>query len=306
MIGAALAALAAAAAGVRALYPVVVERRAARRRKLGRDGIIEGAAPIELPRDGAPALLLLHGAGDTPQVMSGLASFLHERGYAVRAPLLESHGRALNALAEASASAWRESVARHYAELRRQHPWVGVVGLSMGGALAARLAADLGDELPALVLLAPYIDMPRAVQRLARTTPYWRWLLPYFPTGGQRSVHDPVAAARGLSHGIMTPAALRALYESMTAGRDALPLVRSPILMVQSREDNRIAASSAERAFATLGAPEKELVWVDGAGHVITVDFGHERVFALVADWLDARRAVSPGERGRRSSRRSP
>ena len=35
MIGAALAALAATAAGVRALYPVVVERRAARRRKLG-------------------------------------------------------------------------------------------------------------------------------------------------------------------------------------------------------------------------------------------------------------------------------
>ena len=306
MIGAALAALAAAAAGVRALYPVVVERRAARRRKLGRDGIIEGAATIELPRKGAPALLLLHGGGDTPQVMSGLASFLHERGYAVRAPLLEAHGRALEALMEASASAWRESVARHYAELRREHQWVGVVGLSMGGALAARLAADLGDELPALVLLAPYIDMPSAVQRLARTSAYWRWLLPYFPTGGQRSIHDAAAAARGLSHGIMTPAALRALYESMTAGRDALPGVKSPTLMVQSREDNRIAASSAERAFATLGAPEKELVWVDGAGHVITVDFGHERVFALVADWLDARRTVSPGERGRRSSRRSP
>lgn len=305
MIGAALAALA-AAAGARALYPVVVERRAARRRRLGRDGIIEGAAPIELPRQGAPALLLLHGGGDTPQVMSGLATFLHDRGYAVRVPLLEAHGRALEALSGASADVWRESVAAHYADLRGEHDWVAVVGLSMGGALAARLAADLGDELPALVLLAPYLDMPGAVRRLARSARYWRWLLPYFPTGGRRSVHDAAAAARGLGHGIMTPAALRALYETMIAGRDALPAVKSPTLLVQSREDNRIAASSAERAFAALGPAEKELVWIEGAGHVITVDFGHERVFALVADWLDARRTISPGERGRRSSRRSP
>lgn len=305
MIGAALAAIA-AAAGLRAVYPLVVERRAARRRRLGRDGLVEGAAPIDLPMAGAPAALLLHGGGDTPQVMAGLAAFLHERGYAVRAPLLDAHGRALEALARANARVWRENVAVQYAELCADHDWVAVVGLSMGGALAVGLAAELGDDLPAMVLLAPYLEMPAAVQRLARSSRFWRWLLPYFPSGGQRSIHDPAAAARGLSHGVLTPAALRAFYETMRSGRDAAPRVRAPTLMLQSREDNRIAATSAESAFRALGSEEKKLVWVDGAGHVITVDYGHERVFALVAEWLDAHRAVSPAGRDRRSSRRSP
>jgi carboxylesterase len=176
----------------------------------------------------------------------------------------------------------------------------------MGGALAVRLAADLGSELPAMVLLAPYLDMPAPIQRLAQTSRFWRWLLPYFPSGGQRSIHDQTAAARGLGHGILTPEALLAFYETMQAGRDALPRATAPTLMLQSREDNRIAATSAEGAFGALGSTEKKLVWVEGAGHVITVDFGHERVFGLVVEWLDAHRALSPAGRAPRLSRRSP
>jgi esterase/lipase len=60
--------------------------------------------------------------------------------------------------------------------------------------------------------------------------------------------------------------------------------------MIQSREDNRIAPADAQRAFDRLGAREKKLIWTTGAGHVITVDYGKERVFELLADWLDQHR----------------
>ena len=301
MLGAALVALTAALA-MRAGYPRVMERRAARRRRCGASGIIEGAEPIELDRDGAPAALLLHGGGDTPQAMAGLAAHLHEHGYAVRVPLLRSHGRALPELCRASASDWYADVRKEYDALRESHESVALVGLSMGGAIAARLAGELGRDLPALVLLAPYLDMPVYARRLASSSRYWRWLFPYLPSGGGRSIHDAAAAARGLGHGVLTPAALSAFHETMLAGAAALPGIQAPTLFVQSREDNRITAASAERAFALLGAPEKRLEWIEGAGHVITVDFGHERVFALVTDWLDAYLAVSPGGRARRNS----
>jgi carboxylesterase len=260
---------------------------------MGADGIIEGAAALELALPGAPAALLLHGGGDTPQAMSGLAEYLHGRGYAVRAPLLASHGRSLSALVNASAETWRAEVRRAYDELAAKHPWVAVVGLSMGGAMGVSLAAERVGQVPALVLLAPYLDMPPAIRRLARTTHLWGWALPYFSSLGRRSVRDPVAAARGLGHGILTPQALRAFHETMTAAVAALPAVQAPTLVVQSREDNRIPVSGAERAFALLGAADKEIVWTEGAGHVITVDYGHERVFALVSDWLDRHRATT-------------
>lgn len=306
MIGAALAALAALAAGVRAGYPYLVERRAGRLRALGDDGVVLGAAPITLHRTGAPAALLLHGGGDTPQAMAGLARALHERGYSVRVPLMRGHGRALSALAAASADAWYDDALAELSGLRREHPWVALVGLSMGGAIATRLAAEAGHAPDALVLLAPYLDMPHRIQRIARAAPYWRWLVPYFSSGGERSIRDPDAARKGLGAGILTPAALSAFYETMRAGAASLPKVRVPTLMVQSREDNRIAADSAERAFAALGANEKKMVWLEGTGHVITVDFGHERVFALVTEWLDAHGGISSREPAPPGSRRTP
>lgn len=284
MLPAALAALA-MAAGIRAAYPKLLEYRQRRRRRVGPEGIVIGAEPIDLPNAGAPAVLLVHGGGDTPQVLAEMAVHLHRRGFAVRVPLLAGHGRSLDALAAVSARDWHEDVRREYAALRANHAWVGIVGLSMGGALALSFAAEHHD-VPALVLLAPYIAMPPVIRRLATAAGAWGWLLPYFSSRGGRSIHDPDAAARALGHGILTPAALRALHDVVAAAEQALPRVRAPALVIQSREDNRIAPEDAEFGFRRLGSAAKRFIWVDGAGHVITVDYGRQRVFELSGDWL--------------------
>jgi carboxylesterase len=270
----------------RAIYPRLLERRQSRRRRLGADGLIVGAGPIDLPASNAPGALLLHGAGDTPQVLEGLAHHLHRNGFAVRVPLLPGHGRELAALATASADLWYSSVAREFEQLRESHRHVVLVGLSMGGALAIRLAASY--PVDAMVLLAPYIDMNGFVRMMASTTSAWGWLLPYFSALGRRSIQDPSAAARTRGHGLLTPAALHALQDTMLAGASALPRVTAPTLVVQSRQDNRIRVESAERGFARLGATEKKLVWTNGAGHVISVDYGFQNVFDLTTDWLQS------------------
>lgn len=288
-----LAVLAAAIlAGARAVYPRWCEARAARRRPLDQDGIVRGARTIDLSRPGAPAALLIHGGGDTPQVLAGLAQDLSERGFAVRVPLLSGHGRALSAMRDVSAAQWHDEVRREYEELRRSHGWVGVIGLSMGGALAIHLASERPD-IPALVLLAPYVAAPPVVRLAAMTAPALSLALPYVPTGGARSIHDASAATGGLGHGMLTPAAIRALAGTVDDAWAALPAVTSPTLVIQSREDNRITQKAALGGFERLGAAEKKLIWVEGAGHVITVDFGHERVTALAARWLIAHGAAA-------------
>jgi len=292
----ALALLAAAALG-RAAYPRYLERRQRRRRSVGPDGVVLGAATIDLTRENAPGLLLLHGGGDTPQVLQGLAQHLYRRGFSVRVPLLAGHGRDLSALAATSAAQWKDDVGREYESMRATHDWVGVAGLSMGGALAVSLAARR-DDIPVLVLLAPYIDMPPLVRRMAASSRAWGWLLPYFSAHGAASIRDPAAASRALGHGILTPAVLRALVEVADDAVRALPLVKAPTLVIQSREDNRIPPESAERGFAQLGSAEKKFVWTNGAGHVITVDYGYQRVFEMTADWLERYRDRSGSRAG--------
>jgi carboxylesterase len=68
--------------------------------------------------------------------------------------------------------------------------------------------------------------------------------------------------------------------------RKSLPQVVAPTLIIQSREDPRVAQDVAESALDALGATDKKLVWVEGAGHIITVDYGRELVFSGVEKWL--------------------
>lgn len=273
-------------AWLRARYMRAMDAVTMRHRRLGADGIVIGGEGFTLARPGAPAVLLLHGGGDTPQTLRYLADQLYARGFHVRAPLLPGHGRRLREFARVTANDLMDAAASSYAALRASHDWVAVIGLSMGGALAAQIAAD-NTDLPALGLIAPYLSMPKPIEWLARLAPVWGVIVPAVKSGDGNSIRDPDERARGLAYGVFTAAGLVALRQTMRRGVAALPRITAPTLMVQSREDNRIDAADAERTFSLLGAHEKTLEWISGAGHVITVDFGHDAVDARFASFME-------------------
>lgn len=278
-----------AAAGwfLRARYKRAMDELSMRHRRLGPDGVVIGGEGFVLGRDGAPAVLLLHGAGDTPQTLRYLATGLHLAGFHVVAPLLPGHGRRLADFADVTADALQGAAQAHYASLRAEREWVGIVGVSMGGALAVLVAAETPD-LPALGLVAPYLAMPPRVARAARWSWLWGLLLPAVRAAEGLSVLDPVERERSLAYGVFTPGGLRALGAIVERARAALPGVQSPTLVLQSRQDNRISPADAEQAFALLGARKKQLEWITGASHVITVDYGRERVIDALVSWMRA------------------
>ena len=268
-----------------------------RRLPVGADGIIPGAEGFALDHGpDAPAILLLHGGGDTPQTLRYFAEYLFARGYTVRVPLLPGHGRTLLEFSNVAANEWLDTARIAYRQLTESRRWVALGGLSMGGALAVQLAAEQ-RSLPALALLAPYFAMPKRIAVAARLSGLWGIAAPYVNAvdpSASRSIHNRAEAAQSLGYGVFTPSALRALHTTVTRAIAALPNVTAPTLMIQSREDNRIPPDIAQRAFDRIGATDKQLLWITGAGHVITVDYGRDRVFQLVADFLEQhRRAAS-------------
>ena len=277
--------LAAASGGVaRRMTARRTERAYAERRPPASDGVVPGSEGFTLWGSGERALLLLHGSGDTPQSLRDLGDRLQSEGFTVRAPLLPGHGRGLRDFAAATADDYARAARQELGALMAQYRWVGVVGLSMGGALGARLAAEHPD-VRVLVLLAPYLRPPRSVALVARTAPFWSLAVPYFAGRGAESVHDPAARAASYSYGLFPPRALRALCITAAAGRRALASITIPTLVVNSREDNRIPTALAEKTTATLaGLTERH--WVAGCGHVITVDYCRDVVASLVSDFL--------------------
>ena len=251
----------------------------------GVDGIIAGAQPITLAGSPDDAVLLLHGFGDTPRTLEYLARALADAGYSVHAPLLPGHGRTLDAFGHTRAKEWITAARDAYAGLRAVHRSVSVMGLSMGGALGIILAAD-EPELPALALVAPYVSMPRRARLVARLYRAWQLVTPVFRSGGQRSIVDPAEKARSLAYGLVTPRTLFELSRVVRRVQVSLPRIKAPTLVIHGVNDERVPREAAAREYARLGAPEKELVWEQEGGHVLTVDVGRERVIGLVVAWI--------------------
>jgi carboxylesterase len=247
--------------------------------------IVRGAQAIDLQEEGSPGVLLLHGFGDTPQTLSLLARRLHKSGYSVYAPLLPGHGRNIAAFEKSRARDWIAAAKGAYAQMRLRHDTVSVVGLSMGGALAVLIAAEI-ERMPALVLIAPYLGMPLMLRVAAATHLVWGRFAGEISARSPRSIHDPIEREKNLAYGVITGRGLFELSRIVRMARKSLAKVKAPTLIIQSREDPRVAPGVATFALDGLGASEKKLVWVEGAGHIITVDFGRELVFSGVEKWL--------------------
>lgn len=265
----------------------VVEARHARRFRFDESGIIAGASGIDATATGSVGVLLLHGFGDTPQAFSAMASALQSRGLAVRAPLLPGHGRTIPEFARTDAAAWLAEATRAYDEMAGRHDRVVIIGLSMGAAIGAILAGGRPPSLAAFIALAPYIVVAPRVRRLARH----RWLIhalaPWLPAEDGRSIRDDAARAVSLGYGMVSAPLLHELASIADRARQALPQIEAPTLVIMSRDDNRVDAAAVERALADLGAHEQRVVWLQGSGHVITVDHERARVLEEIQAWLD-------------------
>jgi carboxylesterase len=288
------AALAAASVGLGLLAVLVRERVRARRLegavharlRRGRGGIVVGAEPAVLLGSRTHAVLVVHGFGDTPQSVRELAESLHASGYTVVVPLLSGHGRSLAEFGGARAADWIEEVRGEAAALRRHYPHVALVGLSMGAALCSIVAAE-SDRLDALVLLAPYLSMPASVQRVAPLLRASAPVAPFRPSHvGPPSIHDPVARSRGLGFGVVSGRLLRELRLVTERARAALPRVTVPTLYIASRHDSRVPTADAARNWTLVRAPQRAIRWLDGSGHIMTVDYEKHTVFEEVEDWL--------------------
>lgn len=128
-------------------------------------------------RDGLrrSAALLIHGFPGTPAEMRPYADLLIDMGWTASAPLLPGFGSDLEKLPKTSHQDWLRTTRAELHKLRSEHDHILVIGNSMGGALATRLAAE--NIVDGLILLAPFWKLHGIIWPLI---PVLRHLLPWF------------------------------------------------------------------------------------------------------------------------------
>ena len=169
--------------------------------------------------------------------------------------------------------------------LRCSTDQVFLLGLSMGGMLSLTAAARL-DVKGVVAMSTPY-DLPSlpmplwAVRFLSRFKPY----LPKGKVPGS-GWFDQAAYAQHVAYP-MNPVR-SALELKLLAGQmqSALPLIKVPVLLIHSRNDDYVIKDSMERIYALLGTSDKRMLWVEGGGHVITEEPTRAQVFPAAAEFV--------------------
>jgi carboxylesterase len=224
------------------------------------------AEPYRL-KAGPVGVLLLHGFTASPTELRPLAEALHQAGYTISGIRLAGHGTHLDDLRQRSWHDWLDSARQGLDELSKDVRQVYVIGLSMGGVLAAHLAARYPHQVQGLCLLAPAFRVESHFLFLAALLKH---LVPSIPKG-------PQSLAYYQKHGLfaydsMPVSALAELHSLIKTTTPLLPQVRQPTTIFMGMRDHTVVPSSGLSIWKTLGAQQKTLVHLPTSGHILSVE----------------------------------
>jgi len=252
----------------------------------------DAASPFFAPRAG-PAALCLHGLTSTPFETVPVARALSTAGFSVSAPLLAGHGVDAATLGRTRWQDWLASAEAGFEELRAASGGgpMALIGFSMGGLLALRLARLRPTEVSALVVASAPLRL-RPWQSAAVKA--WR-RLPRFLRRGR------LAALRKKNGSDVTDESVRrenpglremplaAVAELVALGgivRRDLPFIRQPTLVAHGQRDQTVALQCSYELAGCIASDIVEQLWLPRSGHLLGVDVERNQLASVVVRFL--------------------
>ncbi len=230
---------------------------------------------------GRIGVLLSHGFTGSPASMKGWGEYLAAQGYAVSVPRLPGHGTDWKEMNTTTWADWSGEVERAFEALSTQVDTVFVFGLSMGGGLALRLAADHPDRVAGLVLVNPAVGTNRKDVKLL---PVLKHLVPSF-AGIANDIKKPGVEEHGYTR---TPLrAADSMFQGYKVLRSELGRVTCPLLIFRSTEDHVVDPSSAKIILSRVSSSDAREESLENSYHVATLDHDAERIFEGSAAFIE-------------------
>jgi carboxylesterase len=242
--------------------------------------IIPTAEPFFFPGN-RTGCLLIHGFTGAPKEMRWMGEYLASKGYSVLGVRLAGHATQPEDMLRVRWRDWVTSVEDGYDLLKGAADQIFVMGLSMGGILSLLFAAE--QQVSGVVAMStpyelpddprlPFIKVLSLLQpKVPKGPPDWR-----NPEAAKDHVDYPYHPTRAIVE-------LRDLLREM---RLALPNIKVPVLLIHSRLDAGVLPHNAEQILAHLGTRDKQLLWVENSGHVITREPERQFVFKAAEDFI--------------------
>lgn len=237
--------------------------------------VLAGAEPWSTTGSEPLGALCLHGFTGNPSSMRGMAEAFAAAGLHVELPRLPGHGTAVDDMLATRWDDWAGEVEAAYQRLASRVPTIVVAGLSMGGTLALRVAAD-HPEVAALVLVNPAAE-PFALEVVEIA---------------QGMVADGQELMPGIGSDIADPDVTESAYDGtplrpflsftldgITPVAEQYGDMTAPLLLFTSRNDHVVDPAQSDFLAARYGGPVTRVL-LDRSFHVATQDYDRERICA--------------------------
>ncbi|WP_344773731.1 alpha/beta hydrolase [Nocardioides panacisoli] len=225
-------------------------------------------------------VLLSHGFTGSPASMRPWGEHLAAQGYGVAVPLLPGHGTTWQDLNRHVWQQWVDHLDPVLEEMHATHDAVVLGGLSMGGALVLRLAADHADYVAGVMLVNPAVATKRLDVRLL---PVLKHLVPSFP-----AIANDIKKEGVDEHGY-TRTPLKAIHSLIQAWRPLLadlPSVTAPIIYFRSADDHVVDEASQPLIEAGVSSTDVTVVPLPDSYHVATLDNDAQTIFDRSAEFV--------------------
>jgi carboxylesterase len=246
--------------------------------------IIETAEPFFF-LGGPVGCLLVHGLTGSPKEMRPLGEDLARRGHTVLGVRLMGHATRPEDLPRARWEDWLANVVDGWHLLKGAADSVFVMGLSMGGILSLifssrfPVAGVVAMSTPYALRedpLLPYIEILSHVRpRVRKGAPDWR---------------DPASEVGHVNYPYYPTRSLAELRDVLVELRRALPQVTAPALLAHARGDTGgggFDPESMPKIYEHLGSTDKEMLWLENSGHVITREPEQRLLFSTISVFVD-------------------
>ena len=230
--------------------------------------------------DGPVSVLFCHGFTGSPRSLRRWAEVTAEAGYRVALPRLPGHGTSWQELDSTDWRDWYHCVDREYNALAAVSEKVFVAGLSMGGALALRLAEHHRD-VAGLILVNP------AVLAYPKDRP--AGLLSKF-VRSVRAIGSDIALP-GNDELAYERTPLRATHSMMRMWVDVracLDLVTCPTIVFRSAVDHVVPAASTQFILNHISGEDLAEHVLPRRYHVATMDYDADQIFAGTLEFIAA------------------
>ncbi len=244
--------------------------------------VIPGAEAYFHAGTGGTGVLLCHGFTGSPGSLRPWAEYLAGAGLTVSVPRLPGHGTTWQEMSRTRWEDWYAEADRAFEELRGQSNETFVMGLSMGGCLALRMAELRGAGVSGLVLVNPSVAPDTKLFLLA---PALKWVVPSLPGIASDIKKEGVQELGYTRVPVRAAASLPALWRLT---RSRLGEVIQPVLVYRSTVDHVVGPASMRVLQSALPPGQLTVRDCPDSYHVATLDNDAPTIFAGSLEFVRA------------------